>query len=491
MLTGEPGIGKTSLLVEAETLVEQMHLLQARGVESEQAVPFGGLLQLLRPVLPLMKRIPAPQCDALASALLLEERPVVEPSRFAVGAATLSLLSRAAEERPIAVIIDDAHLLDRPSSAALVFVARKLVSDALAVLVATRSKEPGSRLWNELPTLVVKGLDLQSSSTLVFSQSDVRLRSDQVSRLHRETAGNPLALLELGSRPDRFEGRPEDTALHVSEQLKQAFVGRVHELAEGARMALLVAAADNASLSTVHWACRRLGLTAALLSEAEDSGLVTTTGDEICFRHPLVRSAVYGSADAESRRRVHRALAAVVPPEQTDRLAWHLAEGAVAPDEVTAALLHQVAVQASSRGAFATAANAHERAAQLTVHAEEMAQSLASAGEAAWRAGTTARAAALLDRALGCLPERLLRTRIQELQGAMKTRCGSLEDALETLLAAAADVEQVNPASAVRLLADVIHVCFYLGDPATATRAAGTINELSQVEANPRSLSWA
>ena len=153
MLTGEPGIGKTSLLVEAKTLVEQMHLLQARGVESERAVPFGGLLQLLRPVVPLMKRIPAPQCDALASALLLGERSVVEPSRFAVGAATLSLLSRAAEERPIAVIIDDAHLLDRPSSEALVFVARRLVSDALAVLVATRSEEPGSRPWNDLPTL--------------------------------------------------------------------------------------------------------------------------------------------------------------------------------------------------------------------------------------------------------------------------------------------------------------------------------------------------
>ncbi|HET6628002.1 MAG TPA: ATP-binding protein, partial [Nocardioidaceae bacterium] len=51
VLTGEPGIGKTAMLEEAATLVENMRVLRARGLESEQSVPFGGLLQLLRPVL--------------------------------------------------------------------------------------------------------------------------------------------------------------------------------------------------------------------------------------------------------------------------------------------------------------------------------------------------------------------------------------------------------------------------------------------------------
>ena len=61
VLSGEPGIGKTALLTEAETLVGDMRVLRAQGVESEQFVPFAGLFQLLRPVLPLLDQIPEPQ----------------------------------------------------------------------------------------------------------------------------------------------------------------------------------------------------------------------------------------------------------------------------------------------------------------------------------------------------------------------------------------------------------------------------------------------
>ena len=116
VLSGEPGIGKTALLTDAELHVGDMRVLRARGVESERFVPFAGLLQLLRPVLPLLANIPAPQSAALSSALLLSSPSAREPSRFAVGAATLSLLSRAAEDRPLAVIVDDAHLLDNAST---------------------------------------------------------------------------------------------------------------------------------------------------------------------------------------------------------------------------------------------------------------------------------------------------------------------------------------------------------------------------------------
>ncbi|HEX2706195.1 MAG TPA: ATP-binding protein, partial [Candidatus Lustribacter sp.] len=153
VLSGEPGIGKTALLTEAETLVGDMRVLRARGVESEQFVPFAGLLQLLRPVLTLLEHIPAPQSRALSSALLLGSGREVDPSRFAVGAATLSLLCRAAEDRPLAVLVDDAHLLDSPSAGALVFAARRLVTDAVAILVSVRAEEPGTAAWGSLPTL--------------------------------------------------------------------------------------------------------------------------------------------------------------------------------------------------------------------------------------------------------------------------------------------------------------------------------------------------
>ncbi len=58
LITGEPGIGKTALVTEAATLAADLRVLQARGTEAEQAIPFGGLLQLLRPALGELNRIP-------------------------------------------------------------------------------------------------------------------------------------------------------------------------------------------------------------------------------------------------------------------------------------------------------------------------------------------------------------------------------------------------------------------------------------------------
>src|SRR4051794_25745337 len=112
-LVGEPGIGKTALLEEASTRARGMTVLRARGVESEAEIPFASLLELLRPGLGLINEIPAPQAVALESALAL--RPASSQERFAIGAATLSLLAANADRQPVAVLIDDAQWLDRSS----------------------------------------------------------------------------------------------------------------------------------------------------------------------------------------------------------------------------------------------------------------------------------------------------------------------------------------------------------------------------------------
>src|SRR5688572_26811641 len=139
VLTGEVGIGKSALLEDAAASATGMRLLRATGTESEAEVPFGALLQLLRPALVHLDRIPAPQADALATDLAL--RPGTGSDRFAIGAATLSLLSRFAEDQPLAVVVDDAHLLDQPSAQALVFAARRLTADPVVVLAAVRAGE--------------------------------------------------------------------------------------------------------------------------------------------------------------------------------------------------------------------------------------------------------------------------------------------------------------------------------------------------------------
>lgn len=475
VLTGEPGIGKTALLADAESLAGGMRLLRAQGIEAEQMVPFAGLLQVLRPILALIDRLPGPQRAALSSALMLGDADT-EPNRFTIGAATLTMITVAAEDAPVAILIDDAQLLDPPSTDALIFAARRLGSDAVAMLATVRDGDAASAAWGVLPKLTIRGVDLAAAVQLLTG-AGTAARPDQLARLHQATAGNPLALLELRSQLEHLDLVPEDFPLSLSDALGRAFLGRAAGLGQDARTALLVAAADNAETTTVHLACRQLGLSGELLAAAEDAGLIKIDTDRIRFRHPLVRSAVYADADPELRRAVHRALAAVLPRTAVHQIAWHLAAGVVDPDEPTAATLEEVADRAIRQGAYATATNAYERAAALSVDAHRC-RRLVAAADAAWAAGQPDRTDQLLDRAMAVGPDAVVRAHIHELRGGVAARCGSLDVALATLHKAAAAIEDEDPDGAVRLLADAVHVSFYRVTPGSARTAAAEIERL-------------
>ena len=132
-IVGEAGIGKSALLAYAEEQAGGMNVLRARGVQSEAHIPFAGLFELLRPALPLIDQIPGPQAAALESALAL--RPAGAQARFAVGAATLSLLACYSDAAPLAVLVDDAHWLDGSSADALLFAFRRLIADPVAAIL--------------------------------------------------------------------------------------------------------------------------------------------------------------------------------------------------------------------------------------------------------------------------------------------------------------------------------------------------------------------
>ena len=158
VLTGEAGIGKTALVDYAAAAASGVTLLRATGSEAERDVPFGGLAQLFRVTLEDLDRLPAPQAQALGVSLALRGGPVVD--RLAVGAAVLNLLSRRSEHRPVGLLIDDAHLLDRPSVDALVFASRRLLADPVFVLAAVRTGEPSVFLGAGVPLQTLAGLDL-------------------------------------------------------------------------------------------------------------------------------------------------------------------------------------------------------------------------------------------------------------------------------------------------------------------------------------------
>ena len=103
---------------------------------------FAALQQLCAPMLDRLDRLPGPQRDALGVAFGL--RAGDAPDRFLVGLAVLSLLAEVAEEQPLVCVVDDAQWLDRASAQALVFVARRLFVESVALLLVTR--DPGDEL---------------------------------------------------------------------------------------------------------------------------------------------------------------------------------------------------------------------------------------------------------------------------------------------------------------------------------------------------------
>ena len=145
VLRGEPGIGKSALLRLARERAEAAgsRTLTTVGVESEAEFAFAGLHQLLHPVIGHAARLPAAQRRALDTAFGASEE--VEPDSYRVALATFQLMCEAAETGPIVLIVDDAHWLDRPTLAALAFVARRLDSEPLAMVrqARRRRREPG------------------------------------------------------------------------------------------------------------------------------------------------------------------------------------------------------------------------------------------------------------------------------------------------------------------------------------------------------------
>lgn len=476
-LVGEPGIGKTALLEYAAQQAQGMRVLRARGVESEAQIPFASLLELLRPALAQLGQIPEPQAAALEGALAL--RPGMAQERFAVGAATLSLLAAHAEQGPAAVLIDDAQWIDESSAQALLFAVRRLVADPIAVLIAVREDEPSALDGADLPQRRIGGLTRADTALLL---PDVA--PEVAERLHGATAGNPLALLELAAAADDLALAPEGAPLVVSAGISRAFLRRVDTLDDAGRRALVLAAtSDSGDLALLERAAAQLDIDLAALGGAERAGLVRLGAGEVDFRHPLARSAIYAQAAAGERRDAHRALAAVLPDRDGDRRAWHLAAAAAGTDDVASAALEQTGARGRDRSAYATAGAAFDRAGRLSADGERRARLLCEAAEMQWLAGAADRAVALLDDARACTAEPAQLVAIDRLDGHIATQRGPVMRGHAILSVAA---ERAEPEQAVAMLAEATSACFYAGNPAEMLAVAERARARLPAGASPR-----
>jgi DNA-binding CsgD family transcriptional regulator len=465
-LVGEPGIGKTALLEHTATAATGMRRLRARGVESETDVPFAGLAELLGPALACIGRIPAPQAAALSGALALG--PAAAGDRFAIGAATLSLLSAYADDGPLLLILDDVHLLDRSSAEALLFAFRRLVDDPIAVVLAAREGEPSLLEGADLRILRVGGLTRAEAGTLL-----AELAGETVDRVFRATGGNPLALRELAADPAALAREPPDAPVPISTSLGAAFARRLGRLPEPTRRMLLLAAAGGPDLAALTRAAPAVGADVADLAAAEEAGLVTLAGGGAEFTHPLIAAAAYADAAVADRRAAHAAIAAALPAADADRRAWHLAAAAVGPGAGVSATLAAAGDRARERSAYAAAARAYERAARLAPADDERGRLLLAAADAAWLDGDGARTEMLLAEARLHTADPVIVARADQLRGRALMRRGPVSEGSNLMAAAAEQVARHDPELAVVMLAESVIGAFYAGDtPAMAAAAS-------------------
>jgi DNA-binding CsgD family transcriptional regulator len=473
VIRAEAGAGKTELLRYAAGRAAGFRVGQIAGVESEMELPFAGLHQLCGPMIAHLDALPDPQQDALRAAFGLSSDDA--PDRFLVALAALGLLAEVAEEQPLLCLVDDAQWLDTASRQVFGFVARRLLAEPVALVLAVREPTDERELAG-LPEMSLTGLADDDARSLLEAVVPGRLDERVRDRIVAETRGNPLALLELyGSvGPAQLAGGfalPD--AGNVVDRIEEQYRRRIAALPDATRRLMLLAAADPVGDATLVWrAAQTLGLEREALEPASTERLLEI-GARVRFRHPLVRSAVYRAAPVSDRRAVHGALASATDPEtDPDRRAWHRAHAATAPDEDVAAELIASASRAQRRGGIAAAAAFLERAVTFTPDAGERASRAQTAASAKFEAADLVAAESLLATAAVGPLDKLGQAQVQRVRAQIAFDLRRGNDAPALLLRAARTLEPLDAELARDTYLEALVAVVYAARLATGTDEA-------------------
>jgi DNA-binding CsgD family transcriptional regulator len=481
VITGQPGVGKTTLLNYAREAAGGMRLLGARGFQAEASLPYSALADVLRPLLAWLDRLPEVQAAGLRAALALG--PPSPGDRFKTYAGALGLIAAAADEGPMLIAVDDAHWLDPASAEALFFVTRRLAAEGVLMLFAARDGTELPADSTGLPLLRLDGLDHDASIELLGLNAK-SMAPPVAEAIYSASGGNPLALIEISSlltEPQRSGREPLPERLPVGPRLVSAFDARLAALPGGTRTALLLAAAGpEAGLPALRIAGRTLGVDAEpALVFGERAGLIDVH-DRVLFRHPLIRSAVYEGASPDQQRIAHRALASAIPVELSGDRAWHLAAASLEPDEAVAAALELLGGEQQTRAGYASALRAFERAAQLSPLVPDQVRRLSQAAFSALLAGRGDRAIALLDRALPLVAVASAHADLVLFREQIATWVDRPMAAHAALVEEAGLIEADDPARAAVLLTYACGPCFMSSEIAEAQRTGSRALALAQ-----------
>ncbi len=407
LLEGEAGAGKTTLFDAALRAARDRsyRVIQARPTEAEARLSFTAIRDLLDPVFDdLADRLPSPQRQALAVALLRASPSGVPERAGAVEAGFLTCLTDLAMDRPLLVAIDDIQWLDRASRRVLEYAARRQSVTGLALLLTSRKDtETGAPLGPDrsirgswLRRIQIGPVSLGALHALLLNRLGAPFPRPALRRIHEASGGNPFYALELarllGARGRSLEPSEE---LPIPDDVRELVRRRLHALPRSTRDALLVAAALSEPTVAIVGAA-----SGGDLERAIEARILSIRGDRIRFVHPLFASGIYSDAGPTRRREVHQRLATLVP--ELEERVRHLALASAGPDEAVAAMLDQAAQSAFDRGAIDAAGELAARALEATpaenvdgLHRRRIVEA-----ECSMKAGDTSRARTIIEAAL-------------------------------------------------------------------------------------------
>lgn len=144
LVTGEPGIGKSTLLAQLGKGLPDALVLHAAGAEHEMGLPLAMLGQLLFPIRRSFALMEEHHRRVLVAAI--EHGEPATPT--VVGLAVLDLLGALSERHDLTVVIlDDVQWMDRLSESALLFAVRRLHGEHVRDIAGSTHRGDGPIRW--------------------------------------------------------------------------------------------------------------------------------------------------------------------------------------------------------------------------------------------------------------------------------------------------------------------------------------------------------
>lgn len=341
MVTGEAGIGKTSLIDTFRAQRPDLRWLWGACDGGFTPRPLGPLYDV-----------------AAAAGGRLRDLVSADSDRNELFGAFVELFT---DGPPTAVVVEDLHWADQATLDWLAHVSRRLGALPALLLVTCRDDEPGDD--GPLADLMGRLASHRTTRRMAIprlSPTAVGRLSGQhdAAALHALTGGNPFYLgevLALGSS-------------EVPPSVADVVRARVRRHSPDAQR-ILAAAAVLARPSPAALLAAVSGVPAVAADECLASGTLVSSGTELAFRHELTRRAVEEAVPHVQATELHRIALLALEREGAD--AAELAHHAVGSGDVEAILRH-----APAAGRVAAAASAHREAIvhfeRALVHADRL-----------------------------------------------------------------------------------------------------------------------